>query len=112
MASFSDRTLRRFEDQRHDLIERLSDLLSELREEIGARAENLNRLSSKRLSKAHREANALTQAAREQMPVIARQIGHQALRTGQSLRKDPVPAVVMVGTFALLASLVLHDTRR
>jgi len=37
-----------------------------------------------------------------------RAVAHQAKVTGRAVRDDPVPAVIALGTFALIASLLLH----
>lgn len=43
----------------------------------------------------------------EQLTPFARRIGKQARIAGQQLQKDPAPAIIALGTFALVCSLVL-----
>ena len=48
---------------------------------------------------------------RHEGTAVARAAAHQAARAGRAVRADPVPAIVGIVGFALLASLVLGRRR-
>ena len=51
-------------------------------------------------------AQALAHEVRQQSRVVARQVGRQANIAGRAVQENPVPAVVVLGTIALLATLL------
>jgi ElaB/YqjD/DUF883 family membrane-anchored ribosome-binding protein len=112
MAHFADRTLRLLNERGHDLPDRLGRQLASLQDAISTIARNLGDAGGKRLGEAQHEAEALADSAREHLPVLARQVANKAGRATRALRDDPVPAMVMVGTIALLASLIFREGDR
>ena len=112
MADISERARHLVAQHSQDIPDWLGHHFGDLRAEIAALAAGLGKIGGKRLKQAQHEAGALTEVAREQLPVLALRAGHHAVRAGRSFRADPVPAVVLVGTAALLASLLFSEGRR
>jgi len=108
MSIVNRHAFRRIEHRSEDVAERLSEHLSVLRKEIGALAAALGANSGKQLRSVRKDANSLAHDAQAQLPLIAARVQHRALGAGHALRKDPMPAMVMVGTVALLASLLVR----
>ncbi len=101
------------------LSRRGGEALYEARHSAGELASDVARRGGTALQEASHSAGELAQTAGELAhdmverltPVArqaAREIGQRAQYAGQALRSDPLPAVVALGTAALLASLLLR----
>ena len=114
------------EHPRHGLAHRIAELTKELRPVARA----LTRQGGEALHQAEHSAGELAQTAghlahtagefaqdfAERVTPVAREIGrqvsYQGRVAGQMIRKDPMPAVVAIGTVVLLARLFLGRSRR
>lgn len=108
MATTAKRALAALADTGDEVAEQLADRVSSLRADIAAIAEAVNEFGSHRFHDMQRGATALAREAGHQLPVVARQVGRQATIAGRAVGRDPLPTIVVVGTIALLASLVFR----
>lgn len=97
----------------------IGDQVASLSEDVAALARQLQRYARPRLQEAAHTATEIAGDVFHQLEPVARDALHRAYDarraiaqqvkvTGRAVRDDPVPAVVALGTFALLASLLLR----
>ena len=96
----------------------LGDQIASLTEDVARLTRQVRRYSQPRVEHAAHTAGDFAGDVFHQLEPIARDalhrandarraVAHQAKVTGRAVRDDPVPAVIALGTFALIASLVL-----
>lgn len=106
MATPAKRALSALADTGDELADRVSALTADIASIAGA----LNEYGSHRFHEMQEGASALAREASQQLPVVARQVGHQASLAGRAVRRDPLPTIVVLATAALLASLLLRKS--
>lgn len=85
----------------------LSHQVSDLAQEVAAIAASLGRQARPALADAGHSAVEFAEHLAQQMAPMAKQFRRRAKAAGRMMRDDPVPAVVAVGTLALLAMLLM-----
>jgi hypothetical protein len=99
----------------HPLLESLfprhrssvSDQVASLSHEVAHLARHAGRYATPRIREAAHSAGDLAGDVIHQLEPLARDVAHRAKVAGRAVRQDPVPAVIALGTFALIASLLL-----
>lgn len=97
----------------------LGDQIASLSHDIAALAGEARRLGEPRLKDAARTASSFAEDLVHTLEPLAQDLARSARATGRdaarraklagrAVRDDPVPAVIALGTFALLASLLLR----
>lgn len=104
MANTARRALTALADTGDDVAEHLSSL----RADIAAIAQAVNEFGNHRLHDVRKGATALAREAGHQLPIVARQVGRQATHAGRAVGRDPLPAIVVLGTVLLLTSLLFR----
>lgn len=102
MASSIRRAIRPIENSGADIAEQVLAL----REEISSLADAVARYSGHSANDLGHNALELASQVSHQGAVAARNIGRQANAAGRVVRDNPVPALVALGTVALIAALV------
>jgi hypothetical protein len=88
--------------------ESLGDRLSSLTDDVAALARQIGRDNAPRIQEAAHAAGDMASDVLQHMAPIARDVAHRARQAGTMVRKDPLPAVVALGTLALIATLVMR----
>jgi hypothetical protein len=97
----------------------LGDQIASLSQDVAQLARQMRRYSQPRVEHAAHAAGDFAGDVLHQLEPIARgalhrandarrAVTHQVRATGRAVRDDPVPAVIALGTFALIASLLLR----
>jgi ElaB/YqjD/DUF883 family membrane-anchored ribosome-binding protein len=97
----------------------VGDQIALLSEDVAALARQVQRYARPRVQDAAHAASDLAGDVLHQLQPMARAaihsannarraVSHQVKATGRAVRDDPVPTVVALGTFALIASLLLR----
>lgn len=115
MAKSTNSAIRAAEQAGGEVTDRLMHAVSGLRHEIAAIAAAVNDYGSPRMREWQHDlqqgATALAQDVQRQLPLVARRVSRQAGATTRAVVNDPVPAIVVVGTLALLVSLFASRNR-
>lgn len=112
MAKASSRAVRSVEHAGGEVADRLMHAVAGLRQEIASVAAAVNDYGAPRVRDFQHDlqhgASALAHDLQRQLPVVARQVSRRAGVASRAVVNDPVPAIVVVGTLALLTSLFLR----
>jgi hypothetical protein len=79
--------------------------LAHLRHEIASVSDAVRHLGGEARYTVARGASELGDYVAEHGPVLARQVGRQAIRAGTAVRNDPLPTVVALASLFLLVRL-------
>lgn len=98
-----------------EVSDRLMHAVAGLRQELATVAAAVNDFGAPRMQdiqhSLQRGASGLADGLQRQLPVVARRVSRQAGVASRAVVNDPLPALVVMGTLALLTSLVLHRGR-
>jgi hypothetical protein len=112
MAKASSRAIHSAEAAGGEVADRLMHAVASLRHEIASMANAVNDFGAPRVRDLQHDlqhnASALAQDLQRHLPVVARKVSRQAGVASRAVVNDPVPAIVVVGTLALLTSLFLR----
>ena len=93
----------------------IGDQIASLSHEVARLASQTRRHAAPRIHDAAESAGQLAHNAGDfagevmhQIAPLARDVAHRARVAGRVVRDDPVPAVVAIGVFALIATLLLR----
>ena len=86
----------------------IGDQIASLSHEVARLASQTRRFAAPRVQEAAHTAGDFAGEVMHQMAPLARDVAHRARAAGRVVRDDPVPAVVALGTFALIATLLLR----
>lgn len=103
MSSYS-RALSRFQHRNGGL----SAEVSALAEQVSDLAQLLTHRGERRIQQVAHGAGELAGELFHQLTPVARGMARQARHAGRAVQQDPVPAMVAVATFALVASLFMR----
>ena len=107
MATATQRALRRVENSGEAITENLAHQIAALRKQVDEMSHSVQSYyGGHALDDLQHNAVALANEVRQQSRVVARQVGRQANMAGKVVQENPVPAVVVLGTIALLATLL------
>ncbi|MDB5473216.1 MAG: hypothetical protein JWP99_519 [Devosia sp.] len=88
-----------------ELVTNLSRRIASLRKEIAAMSAAANAHSADSLSEVQHRGLALAREVETGSRLVARHVGQQAGHAGRLIQQNPVPAIVILGTMALVSSL-------
>lgn len=97
-----------FPRQRHSV----GDQVASLSHDVSTLARQVRRYATPRVQDAAHSASDFAGDVIHQLEPLARDVAHRAKAAGRAVRNDPVPAVIALGTFALLATLLLSASYR
>ena len=106
MATGLTKTIRKVEHDGAELSDHLFDQLATLRKEIAILAESVGDYGGHALHDVQHNAAAFAREAQRQLPVVAKQVRRQAKKTGRAIQADPLPVIVILGTLALVTTLL------
>lgn len=106
MATIAKRAIRQAEAGSEDLIDNLSSQIGTLRKEIASISAAVSDYGGGAFGDVQHNALALAKEVRKGGKMMVRQMGRQAGHAGKTVRNNPVPVIVVLGTLALLSSLI------
>ena len=107
MATATQRALQRAEQSGEAISDNLAQQIAALRKQVDQMSHSVQSYyGSHAMDDLQHNAVALANEVRHQGRVVARQVGRQANIAGKAVQENPVPAIVVLGTFALLATLL------
>ena len=86
----------------------LADRVASLSRDIARLADETRRQATPRVEEAAHAVGDFAGDVVHQLEPMARDVARRAHHVGRMVRTDPVPAIIALGTFALIASLVLR----
>lgn len=89
----------------------VGDQVASLSKEVADLARHVRRYARPRVQEAAHSAGDFAGDVIHQLEPLARGVAHQAKVAGRAVRQDPVPSVIALGTFALIASLLMSGSR-
>lgn len=95
-------------DQIASLSQEVAHLTRQVRRYAQPRAEHAAHSATDFAGDVFHQLEPFAREALHQANSARRAVAHQAKVTGRAVREDPVPAVIALGTFALIASLFLR----
>lgn len=107
MAITAKRTLKAARKDGAEITETLLDQIAILRKEIAEISDAVNDYSGHTIHDVQRSAAALAQEVRQHGAVALREANKHAHIATRVVRDNPVPAIAIVGTIALLSALLL-----
>jgi hypothetical protein len=87
----------------------VGDQFASLSQDVAQLARQVRRYAAPRVQDATHSAGDFAGDVMHQLEPLARDVAHRARVAGRAVRDDPVPAVIALGTFALIASLLLSS---
>jgi 2-keto-4-pentenoate hydratase len=108
MASATKRTVKALEQVGENAPDALFEQLASLRKEVAAISDAVSNYSGHALGDMQRNAVALARDVRQQGAVVGREVNRQAHAAGKVVQENPVPALVVLGTIALLSTLLFR----
>jgi ElaB/YqjD/DUF883 family membrane-anchored ribosome-binding protein len=106
MATATQRALRRAEHSGEAISENLAQQIAVLRKQVDEMSRSVQSYGGHSIDDLQHNAVALAHEVREQGRVVARQVGRQANIAGKAVQENPVPVLVVLGTIALLSTLL------
>jgi hypothetical protein len=106
MAILSARAMRHAEAVSEDTIENLSRQIALLRKELTSLSSAVNDYSGSTLENVHQGALVLAREVSHGSKDLARQVSRQARLASKTVHDNPIPAVVALGTIALLSAFL------
>lgn len=114
MAMSNRRAWHQAEESGEAILDGLQHQLSALRKQVDQLSNSVGSYGDGSLSDFHHNALALAREMQHQGRAVSRQVGREVGRqahvAGNVVRENPVPALVTLGTIALLSAMVF--TRR
>lgn len=105
-TTIGKRTLRALEKDGADLQDALFDRISDLRKELADLSKAVDHYSGNTFDDLQHNAAAIAKEVRHQGAIALRQANKQAQVATKAVQENPVPALAVLGTIALLAALV------
>ncbi len=108
MATATKRTVKALENASESAPDALLEQLAALRKEIASISEAVSDYGGHALGDVQRNAAALAREVRQQGVVVGREVNRQAHVAGKVVQENPVPVLVVLGTIALLSTLLFR----
>lgn len=108
MATAARRTVKTVEDASDGVSDALFDQIAALRKEIASISEAVGDYGGHAMGDVQHNAVALAKEVRHQGAVVAREANRQAHAAGKVVQENPVPVIVILGTIALLSTLLFR----
>lgn len=107
-TTIGKRTLRALEKDGADLQDALLDRIADLRSELADLSKAVNNYSGSSFDDLQHSAAAIAKEVRQQGAIALRQANRQAQVATKAVQENPVPALAVLGTIALLSALLFR----
>lgn len=108
MATAAKRTIKTVENAGEGISDALLDQIAALRKEIASISDAVGEYGGHALSDVQHNAVALAKEVRQQGALVGREVNRQAHVAGKVVQENPVPVLVVLGTIALLSTLLFR----
>ncbi|WEK06078.1 MAG: hypothetical protein P0Y65_07440 [Candidatus Devosia phytovorans] len=107
-STIGKRTLRALEKDGSDLQDALLDRISDLRSELADLSKAVNNYGGNTFDDIQHNALAIAKEVRHQGSVALREANKQAHVATKAVQENPIPALAVLGTIALLSALLFR----